>query len=137
LLAHRTHLKLLEQRVELHYTFRNAESAAFVPFLGFQNDPAVHLYDDSLGQKLDIPALMRRQPEGTHLYTCGPPGLMDAAINAAEALGWPAESIHVERFGAETRKGDEPFEAVCQIAGQTVNVRRDRTLVGLSRTRWH
>jgi ferredoxin-NADP reductase len=122
LLAHRTHLKLLEQRVELHYTFRNAESAAFVPFLGFQNDPAVHLYDDSLGQKLDIPALMRRQPEGTHLYTCGPPGLMDAAINAAEALGWPAESIHVERFGAETRKGDEPFEAVCQIAGKTVNV---------------
>ena len=80
-------------------------SAAFVPFLGFQNDPNVHLYDDSLGQKLDIPALIRRQPEGTHLYTCGPPGLMDAAINAAEALGWPPESIHVERFGAETQEG--------------------------------
>jgi len=46
---------LNEQRVELHYTFRNAESAAFVPFLSFQNDPNVHLYDDSLGQKLDIP----------------------------------------------------------------------------------
>jgi cytochrome P450/ferredoxin-NADP reductase len=122
LLAHQTHLKLLEQRVELHYTFRNAESAAFVPFLGFQNDPAVHLYDDSLGQKLDVSALMRRQPEGTHLYTCGPPGLMDAAINAAEALGWPAETIHVERFGAETRKGDEPFDAICQNAGKTIKV---------------
>ena len=122
LLAHRTHLKLNEQRVELHYTFRNAESAAFVPFLGFQNDPNVHLYDDSLGQKLDIPALIRRQPEGTHLYTCGPPGLMDAAINAAEALGWPPELIHVERFGAETHKGDEPFDAVCQNAGKTIKV---------------
>ena len=122
LLAHRTHLKLNEQRVELHYTFRNAKSAAFVPFLGFQNDPNVHLYDDSLGQKLDIPSLIRRQPEGTHLYTCGPPGLMDAAINAAEALGWPPESIHVERFGAETHKGDEPFDAVCQNAGKTVKV---------------
>ena len=74
LLAHRSHLKLHEQRVELHYTFRSAETAAFVPFLGFQNDPNVHLYDDSLGQKLDIPALIRRQPEGTHLYTCGPRG---------------------------------------------------------------
>ena len=122
LLAHRSHLKLLEQRVELHYTFRSAETAAFVPFLGFQSDPNVHLYDDSLGQKLDVPALIRRQPEGTHLYTCGPAGLMDAAINAAEALGWPAESIHVERFGAAPRKGDEPFEAVCQLSGKTVKV---------------
>jgi ferredoxin-NADP reductase len=122
LLAHRTRLKLLEQRVELHYTFRSAETAAFVPFLAFQSDPNVHLYDDSLGQKLDVPALIRRQPEGTHLYTCGPAGLMDAAINAAEVLGWPAETIHVERFGAATRKGDEPFKAVCQISGKTVDV---------------
>ena len=122
LLAHRAQLRQLEQRVELHYTFRSAETAAFVPFLAIQNDPNVHLYDSSLGQKLDIPSLIRRQPEGTHLYTCGPPGLMDAAINAAEALGWPAESIHVERFGAAPRKGDEPFEAVCQISGKTIQV---------------
>jgi ferredoxin-NADP reductase len=122
LLAHRSRLKLLEQRVELHYTFRSAETAAFAPFLGFQGDPQVYLYDNSLGQKLDIPALILRQPEGTHLYTCGPGALMDAAISAAEALGWPAESIHVERFGAGTRKGDEPFEAVCRISGKTVQV---------------
>ena len=62
----------------------------------------------------DIPALIRRQPEGTHVYSCGPAGLMDAVVNAAEALGWPAESIHVERFGAGPTKGDAPFVAVCQ-----------------------
>ena len=122
LLAQRSHLKLLEQRVELHYTFRSAETAAFVPFLGFQGDPNVYLYDDSLGQKLDVPALIRRQPEGTHVYCCGPGGLMDAAVNAAEALAWPAESIHVERFGAGPRKGDAPFEAVCQHSRKTVHV---------------
>jgi ferredoxin-NADP reductase len=118
LLAHRSHLKLLEQRVELHYTFRSAETAAFVPFLMFQGDPTVHLYDGSLGQKFDVPALIRCQPEGTHLYTCGPAGLMDAA----EALGWPSESIHVERFGAGPRKGDEPFDVVCQRSGKAVHV---------------
>src|SRR5262249_59456958 len=120
LLAHRSHLKLLEQHVELHYAFRNAETAAFVPFLTFQSDPNVRLYDDSLGHKLDVPSLIRRQPEGTHVYTCGPAGLMDAVVNAAEALGWPAETIHVERFGAGPRKGDEPFEAVCKRSGKTV-----------------
>ena len=122
LLAHRSYLKLLEQRVELHYTFRSAETAAFVPFLGFQNDPNVHLYDASLGQKLDVTALVRRQPEGTHVYSCGPNGLMDAVVDAAEALGWPAESIHVERFGAGPKKGDAPFEAVCKHSGKTVQV---------------
>ena len=118
LLAHRSHLRLREERVELHYAFRSTETAAFVPFLGFQSDPNVHLYDDSLGDKLDIPALIRRQPEGTHLYTCGPAGLMDAAVNAAEELDWPAESIHVERFGAGPTKGDAPFVAVCQHSGK-------------------
>ena len=56
------------------------------------------------------------------MYTCGPSGLMDAAVNAAEALGWPPESIHVERFGAGPKKGDEPFEAVCQRSGKKVDV---------------
>ena len=71
LLAHCSHL---EQRVELHYTFHNANTAAFVPFLGFQSDPDVHLLDDSLGQKLDVPALIRRQPEGR---TSAPAVLLD------------------------------------------------------------
>ncbi|MBA0084488.1 MAG: cytochrome P450, partial [Acidobacteria bacterium Pan2503] len=114
LLAHRGHLKHQDQRVELHYAFRKAETAAFAPFLTFQGDPNVHLYDDSLGQKLDVPALIRRQPEGTHVYSCGPAGLMDAVVEAAEALGWPAETIHVERFGAGPSKDDAPFEAVCK-----------------------
>jgi ferredoxin len=47
---------------------------------------------------------------------------MDAAVNAAESLGWPAESIHVERFGAGPRKDDAAFEAVCQHSGQTIQV---------------
>ena len=122
LLAHRSHLRLLEERVELHYAFRSAETAAFVPILKFQGDPNVHLYDDSLGQKLDIAALIRRQPEGTHVYTCGPSGLMDAVVDAAETLGWPAETIHVERFGAGPRKGDAAFVAVCRNSGKTINV---------------
>ena len=47
---------------------------------------------------------------------------MDAAVNAAEALGWPPDSIHVERFGAGPKKGDEPFKAVCQRSTKTVDV---------------
>ncbi len=122
LIAHRSHLKLREERVELHYTFRSTETAAFAADLEFQNDPDVHLYDGSLGRKLDIPALIARQPEGTHLYTCGPAGLMDAAISAAEANGWPPETIHVERFGAAPKKGDQSFAVLCSRSEKTIEV---------------
>ena len=47
---------------------------------------------------------------------------MDAVVNAAEDLGWPAETIHVERFGAAPIKGDEAFEAGCQLSDKTLKV---------------
>ncbi|MBC7962767.1 MAG: cytochrome P450 [Steroidobacteraceae bacterium] len=134
LIAHRFYLKQHEEALELHYAFRSGETAAFNDELGFENDPTTHLYDESLGQRLDIPALIRRQPMGTHLYTCGPEGFMDAAIEAAEALGWPEETIHVERFGAGPRKGDLPFEVLCKCSGKTFEVGADEMLIdGLER----
>jgi cytochrome P450/ferredoxin-NADP reductase len=129
LIAHRFYLKQQGEPIELHYAFRSGETAAFNDELVFENDPTTHLYDESLGQRLDIPALIRRQPLGTHLYTCGPEGLMDAAIEAAEALGWPEETIHVERFGAGPRKGDLPFEVFCKCSGKTLEVGADEMLI--------
>lgn len=76
-------------------------------------------------ESLDISKMIhgpRIGPEGTHLYTCGPSGLMDAAISAAEALGWPPETIHVERFGAAPKKGDQSFKVVCVSADKIVEV---------------
>jgi cytochrome P450/ferredoxin-NADP reductase len=129
LIAHRFHLKQHGEPIELHYAFRSGETAAFTDDLGFENDPTTHLYDESLGQRLDIPALIRRQPVGTHLYTCGPEGFMDAAIEAAEAMGWPEEAIHVERFGAAPRKGDLAFEVECRRSGVTFEVGSDELLI--------
>lgn len=129
LIAHRFHLKLRQELVELHYTFRTAESAAFASDLEFENDPNVKLYDSSLGHKLDVGSLIRRQPEGTHVYTCGPAGLMEAVIKAAEDNGWPAESIHVEAFGAVAPTNEETFEAICKRSGKTVTVNSDQTLL--------
>jgi ferredoxin-NADP reductase len=100
MIAFRYALKLRGQRFELHYAYSSGETAAFVNDFQFENDSNDVLYDSSLGQRLDIPSLLRRQPENTHLYVCGPEGLMTEAIEVAESLGWPAEAIHFERFGA-------------------------------------
>jgi vanillate O-demethylase ferredoxin subunit len=45
---------------------------------------------------LDIAALLREREPGTHLYYCGPAGLM-AAARAATAH-WPPGTVHCEHF---------------------------------------
>ena len=129
LFAQRLELKARAAPCELHYTYRDAARAAFVELLELESDPGIHQYDNARGQRLDVDALLRSQPEGTHVYVCGPEGLMDAVIETALALGWPAECVHYERFGAPRRKGDTPFEAVCQRSGKTIAVRGEETLL--------
>jgi len=127
MIAFRYAVKLRGERHELHYTFASAETAAFVDDFQFENDANDVLYDSSVGQKLDLPSLIRRQPQGTHLYVCGPEGLMTEAIEVAEGLGWPAETIHFERFGAPLVKGDAPFKLTAQRSGKTLQVGANET----------
>jgi cytochrome P450/ferredoxin-NADP reductase len=127
MVAFRYALKLKSQHYELHYTFARGETAAFVDDLVFENDARDVLYDSSLGHKLDLPSLIRRQPAGTHLYVCGPEGLMTQAIGQAESLGWPADTIHFERFGAPLVKDDAPFQLIAQRSGKTLEIGPNET----------
>jgi ferredoxin-NADP reductase len=129
MIAFRYALKLRGQRHELHYTFSSGDTAAFVDDFQFENDANDVLYDSSLGQKLDLPSLIRRQPQGTHLYVCGPESLMTETIQVAESLGWPAETIHFERFGAPMVKGDQPFKLIAQRSGKTLEVGANETVL--------
>ncbi|MGU3436066.1 PDR/VanB family oxidoreductase [Actinomycetes bacterium M1A6_2h] len=42
---------------------------------------------------------LRRQPLGTHLYVCGPEGLVDFVRSEAAIAGWPRSRCHDELFG--------------------------------------
>lgn len=50
------------------------------------------------------------QPLGTHLYVCGPGGLMDRVTTAAVTAGWPASRIHTEHFGLGDLEAGDPFD---------------------------
>ncbi len=52
---------------------------------------------------------------------------MSEAIAVAEGLGWLAESIHFERFGAPVVKDDAPFELVAARSNQTLEVGSNET----------
>lgn len=83
---------------QLHYAMRNQASGAYAQALQQKYPGRVFLYRDNLKEKIPLSALLRNQPLGTHLYVCGPEGMINWALNAGEEAGWPKESLHAERF---------------------------------------
>ncbi|WP_171074605.1 PDR/VanB family oxidoreductase [Nonomuraea basaltis] len=65
---------------------------------------------------------LRRQPLGTHVYVCGPGGLIDAVCEMARDAGWPDERVHAERFSADDLDPGVPFTARLARSGRAVGV---------------
>lgn len=74
----------------------------------------------ALLQALD--AALRTQPIGTHLYVCGPAGLIDASLEMARRLGWPDERCHVERFAGLELDDGAPFTVHLKRANRSIDV---------------
>jgi dimethylamine monooxygenase subunit B len=85
---------------ELHYSVRSAEHAAFLPRLLERHGDRVRMYYDSEGEAIDFDGLLEDQPLGTHVYVCGPAGLIARVITTAQSCGWPDSHIHWEQFSA-------------------------------------
>ena len=66
--------------------------------------------------------LLAAQPLGTHLYVCGPSGMIAWARDRAAALGWPAETVHFEHFAAP--QPGAPFDVKLAVSGKTIARRR-------------
>jgi dimethylamine monooxygenase subunit B len=72
------------------------------------------------------PALLR-QPLGTQLYVCGPPGLTDAVAAAARAAHWAASRIRSEAFGVSADGPRAPF--LVTLASRRLDVAAEETLL--------
>jgi dimethylamine monooxygenase subunit B len=84
---------------ELHYAVRDRGHGAYWQELQQRyGQHRVKIYVDA--EKLFIPVdtLLSNQPLGTHLYVCGPSGMIDGVLGKATALGWPKQNLHFERF---------------------------------------
>lgn len=94
---------------ELVYAFRDGHGAYIDELKALAGDRVTFITDESVFVSLLDPLLLD-QPIGTHLYVCGPTGLMDAVTGRADALGWPSSRIHLERFGLDALDPGEPFD---------------------------
>lgn len=62
------------------------------------------------------------QPLGTIAYVCGPRAMMDAVLETARSLGWPAERVHTEAFSSSALDPGEPFVVDLRDSGRSVRV---------------
>ena len=114
-------------RFELHYAARNRALGAYMAELKAAHGDRVNLYFDDEGQVIDLKSLLNRQPIGTHLYVCGPKGMLNWVRGTAAAQGWPEASVHFEEFLAPGT--GQIFQAQLATSGKTVTVGTHQSLL--------
>lgn len=112
---------------ELHYAMRSAQHGAYWAALRSLYGHRVHTYSDAESQALPLDRLLEGQPLGTHLYVCGPSGMIDWVLQAARSAGWPDENVHYERFSAPPP--GNPFTVQLAKSNKTVSVRAHESLL--------
>lgn len=121
-------LTLLHATFELHYAMRSPERGAYVERLSMSNATGrTQIYYDSLNHRIDLDGLLGNQPLGTHLYVCGPGGMIEGVLNTARKAGWPTQNLHSERFLAPPP--GIPFLARLKRSNKTVEVSEHQSLL--------
>jgi ferredoxin-NADP reductase len=92
-------LDALDADYVLHYCTRSPEQTAFKDRLDERAEKGRVVYHHDGGDPakgIRLAEVLDEYEPGTHLYYCGPPGLMEAV--AREATQWPKETVHCEYF---------------------------------------
>lgn len=112
---------------ELHLSVRERAQGAYLDELEARYGSRVHIYCDDRNERIPLDRLLDAQPLGTHLYVCGPAGMMEWVLSAAQAAGWPDASLHSERFLAPA--SGTPYEVTLAVSAKTVRVSEHQSML--------
>ena len=112
---------------ELHYSCRSKALGSYVDELTDHHPNETHIYYDDQKQTIDLVNLLEGQPLGTHVYVCGPKGMIEWVRKTAEAEGWPREGIHYEEFLAP--QPGKPFEVKLAVSNKVIQVGEQESLL--------
>ena len=114
-------------KFELHYSARSKALGAYMDRLTAAHPDRVHCYFDDQGQQIDLASILSMQPIGTHLYVCGPKGMINWVLSTAEGMGWPKLALHSEEFIAPGTGA--PFQVELAASGKTITVGPTQSLL--------
>lgn len=118
---------------DLHYFARSRSHAAFVNELRgapFAGSVEFHFDDERSSRAPAIAQIMGRVAAGTHLYACGPAGLLTRLQELATQHGHRPDHFHFENFSpAPPVRGEAEFEVRLVRSGRSVRVGSNETVV--------
>jgi vanillate O-demethylase ferredoxin subunit len=119
------------QSFQFIYSGRTLESMAYADAAMALAGSAgtLHLSGEPPTEHLDLRQLLSGLPEGTGVYVCGPPGMVNATYAAAAAVGLASTQVHSEQFGALRGEHDSAFEVLFERSGKRVIVGADTTIL--------
>jgi len=131
-------LKRLNVPFHLHYCTKSPEQTAFLNEVKqvFGEHVTFHHDGGDPTQGIDLKATLAEHDEGTHLYVCGPGGLISATREAASH--WPKDTVHFELFSSartDEEKAeiaaleDEEFEIEIASSGEVMTVPADKSIL--------
>ena len=113
--------------MELHYYVQSRDMGAYIEDLEALLGEKVQIHVTGSTPNMDLGPILQRQPLGTHLYICGPKGMINAAVGQAEAAGWPEDTVHFEEFLAPAP--GEPFTVELATSNKIVEVGERQSLL--------
>lgn len=118
-------IRQLQLPFELHYAAKTRKEAAGLKLL--PKSQHVHLHISDEGTRMNLEQILKGQPLGTHIYTCGPQGLIDAVAEMAVSLGCSKEALHFEEFLSPP--AGKAFSVTLAKSDLTISVRADQSLL--------
>src|SRR2546421_620353 len=134
------HIGVRHGEFRLHYCTRVPEKTAFrdeLDLLAAMGKVVFHYDGGDPAKGLDIAALLAEPQDGTHLYCCGPAGMMEATI--AASAHWPGDSVHYEYFSGPGAApparfdDDRPFRVRLAKSGAEYEVPPGETIINVLR----
>ena len=127
LMAMARRLRAIGADFSLHYCVRTMDRAVFAEEMleaGLGDHLHLHLSQD---RRFSLKDDFAQLPRGTHVYVCGPQGLMDQVIADARLHGCVDAQIHMEYFDVDTNVSGESF-VVQTKNGAVLNVGADQRI---------
>lgn len=108
----------------LHYVARDTVFAPVLAQSPFADAVRIHDRGDAATPRFAPGSALASgcDPNETHVYVCGPIGLMDAVADAASQAGFPQANVHREAFSALPVAGGRSFEVLAAKSGVRVRV---------------
>lgn len=134
------HLRRNKASYFVHVCARTLKEVAFLEFIQAEvaaRCAALHLDGNDPAHRPDMAVLVGDIAEGTHVYACGPAGLLKSFDRATAS--WPRQQVHVESFAPEARMdaGDKPFAVTIASTGAKIQVPAGTTLLSALKAAGH